>query len=247
MRRRVAAVLALGLLTTLAVAWSLAWWPQPHRSLVGGTFRVRYPDSGEGAGFMVVNRYAMPGRALYESAVWPHPNPWPDLEHGDPVPERFVSLWARPAVLPWGRSVPWPGVDSRVVQARGWPWPAVWCEFRTEQSATPEGRYDWYRVRPVGGIALTSTTFPGGRDWPHPFPAVLPLRPAWPGLLGNCALYSAAWAMLLLPRPLIRWNRRRRGRCECCGYDLHGLPDGVPCPECGSSSAPAARQPRSPR
>lgn len=30
-----------------------------------------------------------------------------------------------------------------------------------------------------------------------------------------------------------RWNRRRRGRCGWCAYDLRGLKPGAVCPECG--------------
>ncbi len=39
---------------------------------------------------------------------------------------------------------------------------------------------------------------------------------------------------------------RGKGRCQRCSYDLSGLPDSAPCPECGSAhpGAPRNRRPR---
>jgi hypothetical protein len=65
---------------------------------------------------------------------------------------------------------------------------------------------------------------------------VLPLRPMWPGLAANTALYaSAVWmavpGSLLLRRSL----RRRRGQCGGCGYNLRHV-DHQACPECGAAA-----------
>lgn len=42
-------------------------------------------------------------------------------------------------------------------------------------------------------------------------------------------------ATVLLVRPdVVRWRRRRRGRCVACGYDRKGLDTKERCPECGT-------------
>ena len=74
----------------------------------------------------------------------------------------------------------------------------------------------------------------------------LPTFPLWPGLLANTAIYGGAWAVLIgATVPPIRWFVRRRrahrGGCPACGYSREGLKEGAPCPECGRTSIPAAR------
>jgi len=48
-----------------------------------------------------------------------------------------------------------------------------------------------------------------------------------------CVIFGAYPTVMFLRGPVRRWNRRRRGRCARCGYDLSGNESGV-CPECGS-------------
>ncbi|OAB63693.1 hypothetical protein AY599_28120 [Leptolyngbya valderiana BDU 20041] len=66
----------------------------------------------------------------------------------------------------------------------------------------------------------------GYADW------AIPVRPLWPGLLGNIVVYAAGVLLLLtLPRWWRRYVRRWEGRCAACGYELG---EGVStCPECG--------------
>jgi hypothetical protein len=63
-------------------------------------------------------------------------------------------------------------------------------------------------------------------------------------LLGGAA---ATWLLYQCDRPdeldhLRRRWRRRRGRCEQCGYDLTGNKSGV-CPECGHRLGETRRAP----
>jgi hypothetical protein len=63
-------------------------------------------------------------------------------------------------------------------------------------------------------------------------------RPIWPGFVLNTIFYALlTWSLIRAPRTLRRWRRRRAGLCLACGYDLKGLAEGAPCPECGLASA----------
>ena len=51
------------------------------------------------------------------------------------------------------------------------------------------------------------------------------------------AVALAAFPLVVLVRgPAIRWQRKKRGLCVNCGYDIRKTPTGT-CPECGSSTA----------
>jgi len=104
----------------------------------------------------------------------------------------------------------------------GWPMQALTC---TQRQANPDGvtrssatdRQWMMQVRMSGDLA--------GRT--------LPFKPLWPGFAINTLLYSAlAWLVLFAPFAFRRSVRRRRNRCECCGY-----PRGVSpvCSECGAA------------
>jgi hypothetical protein len=79
--------------------------------------------------------------------------------------------------------------------------------------------------------------------WLHPRGAIgylldgermVPLRPLWMGLGVNAVLYGAAlWCVARAGRGVRAWDRRRRGACGGCGYDLRGIASTL-CPECGT-------------
>jgi hypothetical protein len=73
-----------------------------------------------------------------------------------------------------------------------------------------------------------------------PLGVPLPLRPLWPGLVGDSLLYGLLlWLGLVMPARARAVLRRRGGRCPACGYDLvRNL--GAGCPECGWKRAAAA-------
>lgn len=61
----------------------------------------------------------------------------------------------------------------------------------------------------------------------------LPVRPWWPGMAADIALFGGGWmAVLAGPGAATRWLRRRRGGCVACGYDVKGV---AVCPECGAA------------
>jgi len=62
----------------------------------------------------------------------------------------------------------------------------------------------------------------------------VPWRPIWSGLSLNVGMVVAAGLLVLGGLDWWRWHRRvREGQCPGCRYDLAGVPDGAPCPECG--------------
>jgi hypothetical protein len=157
----------------------------------------------------------------------------------NPSPESIARRWERAVLLPWVTGArPWPDPlkgDRVWVKATGWPFRAFYCQIQAT-NAPNFGTHTWTAA---GGLILDDPTRPGWADWPPDFPCFLPLRPLWPELLADAAIYSMAWALLLFPFATARRAfRLRRGRCPRCTYDLRGLPPNTPCPECGWIGSP---------
>jgi hypothetical protein len=101
-------------------------------------------------------------------------------------------------------------------EARGWPWLCLylWRDYPNKRSG---GAFLRIRGDDIWGSDAT----------------VLPSMPIWRGVVLNTGLYGVVWAAPLFAWPaLVGLNRRRRGRCPKCSYELRGdLAAG--CPECG--------------
>ncbi|MFN7022619.1 MAG: hypothetical protein ACK4WH_15020 [Phycisphaerales bacterium] len=114
------------------------------------------------------------------------------------------------------------------VEEWGWPFRSLWSWGARQMTATigPPAV-----VLHAGGGLAFAVSGPAAQR-------TLPCRPAWPGLIGNTAVWFAAIAGADLGWRAVRvWPRRRRGLCAGCGYDLRGTGAGVPCPECGMIAA----------
>lgn len=125
-----------------------------------------------------------------------------------------------PSWMGWPRAGDEPLTEWETAAA-GWP---VRCmvSHRVGRGGTAEIR---------GALSVRS-----GVEWPA---GSLPLRPYWPGLAINTALYGLTpWCAGLAVGAVRRCRRRGRGWCVACGYDLGGDFAGG-CPECGWGRAPA--------
>ncbi|MHC4427318.1 MAG: hypothetical protein ACYS0D_01770 [Planctomycetota bacterium] len=240
--RRVLVCLALGALTTIAVAWALAvlvvvnvlggpWVARQGLLVPALEDRALWCKVLERPGLTVVAWEA--GQVLsVDATVSPFRrlgqmdrNVWIFRPQQRPVRAvRTVDSHIDEGALPWwARQVTVASADEsaparlQACSARGWPLRALWYHARIGQKA---------RVN-SGGLDMPPELASLG---PGP---VLPYRPIVLGLVGNTLFYGVIWLGILATPGLIRRVRRSRdGCCRACGYDLRGTAHGR-CPECG--------------
>jgi hypothetical protein len=111
------------------------------------------------------------------------------------------------------------------IEEWGWPMRCTWCWWK-------HGDKDGYAEgRSVSADLGTPRAYP----WSQPT-VKIPYGILWGGLAVNTAAFASAWFLVLMfPRAASRLLRSKPGGCGTCGYDLHGLPKGAPCPECGAA------------
>ena len=208
--RAVAIPISVGLLVTLTLAWPVPMLLLQYGGIVHTNPVTSHPwtaPCGVSCGVGLDHRALSDWFVL--RPVRPEQSRLPFGERGR------VPYWA---AVP---AAPDPDLYKIDTAATGWPWRAF-----ASESWLFTGPIGLVRSREVlrGNLVLATTQ--RGRT-------VLPLRPMWPGLLGDVALFGGGWA---LAGALLGLRRRRvrgaRGRCSACGYDLHG--QSIPgCPECG--------------
>jgi hypothetical protein len=241
------ACVALGLTTTIAIAWAGALEDLPASAPVdrpidtpgrSGVFLAVFGtwawrgSTGERLGWGLADaRYDCVTRVQQlESMVQAD-----SLTEAPRAMERacacgaFPAWWGTAPRLDEGAAI---GGTNLVIQdARGWPCPALWCQWTGHRGLflhTPG------KLRLADGVELLP------RAAPDEFSSVraLPCRPVYTGLLVNTSLFSLAWCLVLFAPGNIRARcRRHRGRCVGCGYDLSGVSG--KCPECGQTSITA--------
>jgi hypothetical protein len=229
-RWRVTLAIALGVATTIVVAWTIALlpiadWLGVAAPLASGISRMNAIDSGpEGPRWV----------AYGEGTVSPFGS---DVDFGL-MQIRPEDRWMyRGLRTGWGlgdyvdpdvlASMPRTHGQRMAVHRSGWPIAAL--EWRQEAAGGPLGFGVTTTGPLIGAIELPATWIPARS------PAVLPFLPRWRGLAIDTALFSLIWlAFLLLPRigRTVEWWARRR--CEVCGYDRRGIPRDTRCPECGN-------------
>jgi len=215
-RRRLLQVgvcLAVGIVTTVAAAWSFALWskdgaPSPMFNIQGVFGKdgkaMPFPQTAEGRGFGVRVEF----KKHIESSSTPA---GPMLFLADDS-NRLASGWPFPAMeyrVIYGTNTPPPGLLTTQIgwNANGGPW-------------LLDG------VRPPQTLRAQPWRF-------------LPLRPRALGFAANTGLVAGlVWCAAFGWRDARRLVRSRRERCLRCGYPVSGL---ARCPECGTEAASAAR------
>ena len=245
---RITAALALGVFTTIALAWSLACMDIPDQGIEAAQriFPERGPltydpMNGPPNGIRVT-MYRASGRISVSASANGPDRPFVlgfPAEFFTPAkvpPDQLVPWTARSLALPWldhADPRPWPrggDTDWRETEASGWPLLALASVHERTASFTRERSW---------GIPLPgkNTRKLGNGLFGPGSPRVLPLRPLWTGLCLDTLLYALAWlALLLIPPTLRTRSRRRRNRCTHCNYDRTGLAPSAVCPECGTPS-----------
>ncbi len=222
--------LCLGAITTLAVAWMLACFarPQLHKTagLDGWIVSSRQVWCEADSTVWLVTLHTAPGALQLDSrplktnadrSVW--------LAVIDPevLADEGVPRWSNLLRRRYESIDPQTQITDQV---RGWPMLALYSTTFADNGGY--GLLNW-NPKPVttrGAINL-QTLWPGGPD------RLLPLRPLLVGFVVDCLFYGSAWFVLAsLPIGLRRLNRRWRGVCPRCGYDLRHV-DHLVCPECG--------------
>ncbi|MEZ6233685.1 MAG: hypothetical protein R3B68_05810 [Phycisphaerales bacterium] len=235
--------LALGLVSTIVVAWSLSFYlPNTMAEYRRGTV---YEDFGAdvisfpAASYHEVRDFGLVRRAVKRIETWAFPmsHPmalWPAVHRED-----LGALTVAALDGDWGEVVDAANADSvglfpeATDDARGWPLPAFWCTHRVERVSTLKGQAFTNNI--FGGVRIGRAPAwgsPGFRSDAARFRAI-PLMPLWRGVLVNSALYAIAWALVLHALSVLASRREsRRGHCPQCRYDLlHDFAGG--CPECG--------------
>ncbi|MFM9994743.1 MAG: hypothetical protein ACKVU4_02955 [Phycisphaerales bacterium] len=256
MLRRFAISVLLGILTTIAVAWTLALWSAPADS----------GSMGTGIASPAVEIIPSPyHRLCFEQEARPGVR-WTQFSVGTRTPGEWGMKWASlagmdagpetwhmtrtdmpairaaldsfpaaqrdPFVLEWARWMP-PvsgGPDDQIVtwgaRAAGWP---MLCLRSVSCARSTDAALTWswsLQIRPAS--AYTGLLL---RD---PATGSVPLLPDPLGFTVNTGVYAAAWFTLLCGFSAARHLLRGQpGGCPACGYDLTGLPPSTPCPECG--------------
>jgi len=196
------------------------WW---RRGLgLGEREHMRYGRTFGGNNGMYSHGSRLQGYLMFPQA----PGPWWSRVN-DP---REVELVRQQDVGQWD--------DMRYDYAVGWPWPS----YRYDEDRVPNFDGTDSIGVPRHGLHLASRTFNAAPNRPAFDISFLTWNPIWPGLIGSTAFWGVAsflfWSGLV---SITRRWRVSRHQCTNCRYDLRGLPDGAPCPECGVERAPAQK------
>lgn len=231
--RRAAVYLAIGVATTVAIAW--AGVATSELNVFRDKNFVLYPKQVDE--LLLAVRLQRSERferwRVMIARKQPVPNAVPritksDLPSGvarwiDRTLERNASEWRAdlPPILPWVH-----------IDRAGWPMAAMEARWEFSRSYWKSDRPS--SLRRIGGLLITDPPITSLTREER----VIPFIPILSGFLINTLLFAGALAIpvesLVAIRNFIRRRRRaRRGRCPSCNYNFTNL-DSDRCPECGA-------------
>lgn len=214
---RIALALLLGAITTVAVAWSLAFLiavNQPFDEVEPVEAKQWLSDID-----WYVWREDRIGTTFVSTMRLKMKNEQHELRRSEPSPDDLLPSWSGLRQISPEFISDDVVSEVRSAEARGWPMLALWRDAGGKLSRRP--------IEPSGGIILPL------ENRAIDYERALPLYLLWPGILVDSVFYATLWfAVLAVPVATRRAIRRTRGRCPRCGYNLRGeFDDG--CPECG--------------
>jgi hypothetical protein len=241
---RTALSVAAGFLSTIAVAWTSAYfYPCPFNASclaattagpVVGDPRAKYPLQG------TIERYdtrlasfvraTSPIRIVCalsldgdDSASRPNPcDNWPE----------YVPPWAFRDI---SEVLSGDGNQFLVLACEAHGWPAKSWRFDARLVLGGRGTRNTSAPELLRGLPVSHRNHQGMLSF-RGYGAVLPYGPIWPGIALNASLVAVPLFILTTIAPHLRAAlRRRRARCPKCNYDLRGHAPSTPCPECGST------------
>ena len=249
--------LFLGMISTIAVSWSLAYWidvegwawernPGPPDIFLPFNDDWKSSDDyrhlwlsleAQGishTGMVELKEYRLPGVHL----IILHAGDFRTTPELQPTPESLplpLPIWCNDYLVSKLPSVVDKGYLSNITaQGVGWPLLALWC---APARADPLGSDEIYKSA-VGGIVLETRP---PTYWKSLRVRTMPLMPIWGGLVLNTGFYATIlWLLWSCPFAVRRFIRSKRGRCIKCGYDLRGTEHNV-CPECGNEVCAKAK------
>jgi len=235
---RILLVMLLGVVTSVAVAWGCAW-----RSRDRPSYTTLHTGRTLASGHVWrLDRTQAIGRVRVESLLSRHRHDLvAQIYHH--TPDDHIPQWSRvvephpnfASISQRSREFTKPDLSMWFTEeASGWPFLCLRCYWGTQHISERPSETIAKHDDLTGGIEVSKE------------PAVaLSYYPILHGMLANTAIYGSIWwAILFGPGMVIRWRRRRAGRCAKCGYDLRGLSpapgngsgsrsDSV-CPDCGN-------------
>ncbi len=236
--------LLLGAITTIAVAWGIAYFGSWEIPLLPDEAELVFHAEDRLTDHVIVSRWSHFGT----TTVWVTKGLGGSGMISEADLGEIAPAWCAEKVQV--RRLEPMGTSQRAwsfFEGRGWPAVALSCEQRG-LFVTPAAGAQQAGI--IGGIETDRpTTNINVGQYIQPF-RILPYVPIWPGLVINTLFYAAIWFGVFFGfTGAKRFLRAKRGRCPRCGYDLRGQrmeeshphPNPLPpsrggsirCPECG--------------
>lgn len=229
--RGIAAALLLGLLLTIAGSWLPAHLILQQEVRWQGDKRLFHLQEAAPKFATGFGAYRQPQVGATPFSVYCSSLEWPD------EPPDIANWPQQPAVLLSIRGIGYEFSDARSISYRplyttysqaascfGWPLPALRLSISKSSFGAVAAPAGIWERRWREGVEL-------------PLLGRVPMRPDWPPLLFNWAVFTVLVCLIIM---LLGWRRdrrrRRRGLCAACAYPLMELSR---CPECGLASSRA--------